>query len=299
MRHTAQRRGWRRLGLVAAAVLVSAPLAASEVAQGFLGFDPRHETVDLFAGIEAGQIVARVVPNDSTFCRVWLTNKTGKPLNVRLPEALAAVPVLAQRNPPAAGKKPNQSPQTLGVGVPQMGNPQNPQRPQNNQAFPNPFGQRPNFPMNVGPNRPVNAGPNGRPNLGNNQPLFCIPPEKTGQLRLASVCLDHGHPDPKPTIAYELRPIEEIASQAEVQELCRMLGRGEVTQGVAQAAAWHLANDLTWKKLARQRAPGFAGLGKPLFSSRDLADARSAVDKATAAVQDRDKVADPQSLTSR
>ena len=126
MRHTAQRRGWRRLGLVAAAVLVSAPLAASEVAQGLLAYDPRHQTVDLFAGIEAGMIEARVVPNDSTFCRVWLTNKTGKPLNVRLPEAMGAAPVLAQQNrPSAASKKPSQSPQTLGVGVPQMLNPQN------------------------------------------------------------------------------------------------------------------------------------------------------------------------------
>ena len=78
-----------------------------------------------------------------------------------------------------------------------------------------------------------------------------------------------------------------------------MLGRGEVTQGVAQAAAWHLANDLNWKQLARQRAPGFAGFGKLLFSSWDLADARGAVDKATAAVQEREKAADARSITSR
>jgi hypothetical protein len=179
-----------------------------------------------------------------------------------------------------------------------MLNPQNPGRPQNNQAFPNPFGPG-NFPMNVGPNRPMNAGPNAWLNQGNNRPLFCIPPERTGELRLASVCLDYGHPGPRPAIAYQLRPIEEVASKAEVQELCRMLGRGEVTQGVAQAAAWHLANDLSWKQLARQRAPGVLDFGKPMFSPRDMADARSAVETAMAAAKDRDKAADARSLTSR
>ena len=80
--------------------------------------------------------------------------------------------------------------------------------------------------MNIGPNRPVNAGPNGWLNPGNDRPLFCIPPEKTGQLRLASVCLDHGHPDPKPTMAYELLPIEKLAPRRRSRSFAGCLAAG-------------------------------------------------------------------------
>ena len=302
MRHSAQPRAPVRLMLVAAAVLVSAPLAASEIAKGISPSDPKLETVELFAGIDSGKIEARVVPRDSTSCRVWLTNKTDKPLNVLLPEAMAATPVSAQldgfslpnRN---RSRYSEQSPQGLGLGVPGLFGQQGWGRQQNTQPFFNPLGPGLNFPTGVGPNWPASGRPNRWPNQGPNRPIFSIPAEKTGQLRLASVCLDYGHPDPKPTIPYELRPMETVAKGAEVQEICRMLGRGELTQHVAQAAAWHLSNDLSWTQLARKRAPGPTGLGRPLFTRRDLVDAQRAVEKATVATQDRQQ-ADRRSLSA-
>ena len=47
--------------------------------------------------MEKGQIAVKLIPKDSTQCRVLIENKTDKPLTVKLPETFAGVPVLAQR----------------------------------------------------------------------------------------------------------------------------------------------------------------------------------------------------------
>ena len=57
---------------------------------------PTDQTVEMFAAIEKGDIAVKLIPKDSTQCRVLIENKTDKPLNVKLPEAFAGVPVLAQ-----------------------------------------------------------------------------------------------------------------------------------------------------------------------------------------------------------
>lgn len=61
----------------------------------------QRQTVDMFPAIEKGQIEVKVIPKDSTQVRLILANKTDKPLSVRLPDAIAALPVLAQA--PAGG----------------------------------------------------------------------------------------------------------------------------------------------------------------------------------------------------
>jgi len=77
-----------------------------------------------------------------------------------------------------------------------------------------------------------------------------IEPEKTRKLTATTVCLEHGKPDPHPRIAYQMIPIEKFTDNAQVVELCRQLGRHEIAQTTAQAAAWHLANGLSWEKIA-------------------------------------------------
>ena len=84
------------------AVLVSlyvSSLWAAEPAKSykFGEYNPADETVEMFAAIEKGDIAVKVVPKDSTLCSIRIENKTDRPLNVRLPEAFAAMPVLAQR----------------------------------------------------------------------------------------------------------------------------------------------------------------------------------------------------------
>ena len=59
---------------------------------------PREE-IDLFAGIAQQQLEVRLIPRDDLQCRLLITNKTDKPLSVKLPAAFAGVPVLAQFAP--------------------------------------------------------------------------------------------------------------------------------------------------------------------------------------------------------
>ncbi len=280
-------RRWLWCGLWAAAALVSGPLLAADAAKGFLPFDAKYETVDLFPAIESGKLEVRVIPKDSTLCRLWVTNKGDLPLNVRLPEALAAVPVLAQRGQ----QRPNQGnpSQPLGIGAPLLQGLQGLRGPGNNQPFLNPGNAGPMGPFQPGMNRPNVFGP----------PMFCIPAEKTGQLRLASVCLEHGRPDPKPAIPYELKPIESVTAKPEVHELCRMLGRDEVTQRAAQAAAWHLNNGLSWQQLAAKRVGIFLAASRPLFARKELSEGKKAAEKAISLVRDRPKSADSSAVSLR
>ena len=80
---------------------------------------------ELFAAIDSGQIEVKVYPRDSRQVRLVVTNKTTQPLSIAMPEAFAAVPVLAQMGfmggPPAVGTNSKRSsskePQPLGEGT--------------------------------------------------------------------------------------------------------------------------------------------------------------------------------------
>src|SRR5437773_9318363 len=55
------------------------------------------KTVDLFAAMEAGEVEAVLYFKDSTEGMMTVKNNTGKPLTIKLPDAFAGVPILAQR----------------------------------------------------------------------------------------------------------------------------------------------------------------------------------------------------------
>ena len=88
-----------RLALMVAVLLLpTLILAAERFGKASKAAVPaaQQETVDMFAAIDAGQIGVRLIPKDSTQSQVLIENKTQKPLTVKLPEAFAGVPVLAQ-----------------------------------------------------------------------------------------------------------------------------------------------------------------------------------------------------------
>ncbi len=60
-------------------------------------------SVDLFDAMKAKQIEVKLIPKDSTQVNIFISNKTKKPITVRLPDAYAAVPVLAQAIPGGGG----------------------------------------------------------------------------------------------------------------------------------------------------------------------------------------------------
>ncbi|HUT12088.1 MAG TPA: hypothetical protein VMY42_16420 [Thermoguttaceae bacterium] len=244
-----------RLGVWTVALLIPAVLSAAP---------PEPEVVDVFSGIEQGKIEVRLIAQDSAKCNLLVTNKTDRPLSVRLPEAFAGVPVLAQPpwNPPPfnpnlnPNQNQNNSPQRLGLS-PMM-------NPGMNNGLMNIMGP------NVGQNR-------GMPNMMPG-PIMNIPPEKVGKLKLPGVCLDFGKPNPSPQMKYEIRPIESCAEKDGVAEVVAMLGRGEISQRVAQLAAWNLNNDVSWEELGSLRQQRVLA-PKPIYSREELSAGKKVVEK--------------------
>jgi hypothetical protein len=237
------------------------------------------QTVDLFDAVRAGQIETQVIPKDSTVCRLLVTNKTQQPLNVRLPAALAAVPVLAQfgpQNPPGNNRQgANTPPQPLGV-APIFGN---------------------NNPLNNNRGGPFNVNqPRGFPN--NPGPLFNIAPEKVAKLRLPAVCLEFGAPTPRAQMKYELKPLDEVCDKPGVADVVVTLAEEDANQRVVQLAAWHLANGLSWEKLASLRDKAAFGT-QATYSAKELQAGKKLAEKALAAAKERKSEGVSASLSAR
>jgi len=100
--------------------------------------------------------------------------------------------------------------------------------------------------------------------------MMNIAPERVGQLKVPTVCLEHGKAEPRAQIKYEIRPIESFTNKTGVQELCTMLGTGQINQRAAQAAAWHLNNNMSWEQLAAKRLLFANGTSQPYFSPQEI-----------------------------
>ncbi len=240
--------------LLAVFAIAATSLPGADAIKGVRDFQPDDETVEMFAAVREGRLEVRVIPRDSRQCRVLITNRSDKPLNVEVPDVLAAVPALAQIAAGGMGFPGGQQQQgqMLGLG--------------------NPFGNDRGA-QNGGPF--MNQGGRGN-NRGNH--FFNIPPEGVAQLRLKAVCLEHGKPTPRPAMKYTLKPIDTVTGNDRVQAVCRMLGRGEIGQSTAQAAAWHLNNGKSWRELAAMTDRSLAIVARrPLFTPDQLSKARRVV----------------------
>ncbi|MCO6455277.1 MAG: hypothetical protein J5I93_08245, partial [Pirellulaceae bacterium] len=102
--------------------------------------------------------------------------------------------------------------------------------------------------------------------------VFNIGPEKVGKVKVVTVCLEHGKDEPNPRMKYELKPIESFTDNGVVISLCKLVGTGRVDQQSAQAAAWHLANGMSWQELAEKIGKKHLnGTVEPYFNSAQLA----------------------------
>jgi hypothetical protein len=120
--------------------------------------------------------------------------------------------------------------------------------------------------------------------------FFSIPPEKTVQIPMTAVCLNHGKPEPKPKMTYRLIKLEEYTSDPVLQELLEMVGSGKLDPAAAQAATWNLTDKMSWDKLAAKVVERVGGVpDDPYFSESELAAARQLVVQAQARARDRDK----------
>ncbi len=214
-------------------------------------FHPDHRSVELFAAMEAGELEVRFIARNSKQARVLIANKTDQPLNVRLPDVFAGVPVLTQFQP----------------------------RPINNNQ-----NNVPNNNQNNAANQAVGGGFNpfrGRGNgNGRGQNFFNVPAEQVRKLKVDCVCLEHGKPEPRAAIAYRLVPLETVTSDVSLAAMLSEFGGGRYDQRTAQAAAWYLMGDLDWEQLAGKTIKRANGARQPYFSQAELKHARAMVDRA-------------------
>jgi len=102
--------------------------------------------------------------------------------------------------------------------------------------------------------------------------FFNVAPDKIGKIEVVTVCLEHGRPDPTPKMQYTIMPIEKFTKNPEVIEVCKMVGSGKISQNAAQAAAWHLTDNMSWAKLAQKdRIRLRNGYTQKFFSPQELA----------------------------
>ncbi len=101
--------------------------------------DDTVSAVELFEAMNAGQVSVKFIPTNAAKANVLIENLTDQVLHIELPDAIAAVPVLAQFGPAAAGGDGgnNGGGQTQGVG-----GGLNAGNGMQGQGFGNAFGQR-------------------------------------------------------------------------------------------------------------------------------------------------------------
>jgi hypothetical protein len=208
--------------------------------------------VGLFDAIKAGDIEVKVIPKDAKEGTVTIKNKTGKPLTIKVPEALAGVPVLAQLDDlggGALGGDTGGGNQNQGFGGGMMGGGM------------------------------MGGGMMG--GMGGMGGMFNVGPDKVVKMKLVTVCLDHGKKDPNPRVPYELIPIESYAKDPAVTEVLKLMVKGKIDQHSAQAACWHLQNGLTWEELATKiGAKHLNGTVEAYFTSANLERALAATREA-------------------
>lgn len=245
--------GWPRPIFLLAAGLLGALLCGAGTAP------PQRETIELFAGIEKGQLDVKIFPRDSRESRLLLANKTGRPIRIALPDAFAAVPVLAQFQ---------------GMPMPEMAL-QNQKQLQPIGASP-PMAARdqPMFFNGMAPNQRGLANRNDFPLMFPRGPAFFnVEPEKVIPVKLRTVCLEFGKGEPNPRVTYQVKPLEAVTRKPGVHEVCRLLA-GDLDQKIIQAAAWHLNNGFGWQELERKHYKSDFGLSEPIFTSRQIKEGK-------------------------
>ncbi len=204
------------------------------------------QTVEMFQAMRDGQIEVRFIPKDAKEASLLIKNKTDKPLTVKLPDAFAAVPVLAQFDA-GGGTRSSTTSTTQALGGGWGGG---------------------------------MMGGWGGMGMGMGGGMWNVPPEKVAQLKVPVVCLEHGKPDPRPAIPYQIKPLEEFTNTLGLREVLQALGSGLVSQRVAQAAAWHLQNGMSFQELASKQLRFANGARCSYFSPAEIRAAMQLVAKA-------------------
>jgi hypothetical protein len=203
--------------------------------------------LNFFDAVDAGKINAKFIALNDHEAKLIVTNNTKQPLNLKLPEAFAGVPVAAQFGGAGGGRAGGGGGGRAGGGG-RTGGGGGGQQQQ----------------VGGGGGGGIGGGIGGG---GGGQ--FSVPPEKTAKIDMAVVCLEHGLRDPSSSAPYKMVPADTVVDRPAVVELLKAFGRGEMKHGAAQAAAWHLNNDLSWQQLAAKLQGTKRSFKRPPYFSAD------------------------------
>ena len=254
--------GFLACGLI---VFTSSQACAAESASATSASASVSGVPDLFEAEERQLVSLRYIPNDAKSAQIIVTNRTRRPLTLRLPAAFAGIPVLAQMGGMGGGQQGGFAAGGIGGG-----------------------------PQTTGGGGGGGMGGQGMNGMGGGGMgmggggAFSIPPERSRTFRVPTVCLEYGKREPSSRIPYKLSRTETFSSDPKLAVVLESLGRGELSQKVAQAAAWHIANGLTWEKLAAEKIDHAGGIpDEPYFSQAELVAAHRVVAVATEQAQRR------------
>jgi hypothetical protein len=247
----------RILAVAAAALAVGG--AISLLAADRTGKNTPATPVDLFAGMESGDLQVKFIPKNDRDASLVITNETKQPLSVKLPDAFVGAPILAQAAVGGGGTR---------------------TRTGNNTQ-----------------NQTVGGGGGG--GFGGGGGGFNIAPEAVAKIKLPIVCLEHGKKDPASTVPYEIRPVESFTQDDRVKEVLTMLGDGNLDQRAAQAAAWHFSNGMSWDELANKKIHHLQGADEPYFSRAELQLALQVAARAEMLAKDHPTLAADKSSDSK
>ena len=224
-----------------------------------LELDAAAKYVDFFEAQEAGELGVKVVAKDEKGGNFLVANLADEPLTVRIPDGLVAVNVQNQIGGGFGGAGGGLGGGLGGGGLGGGGG---------QQAVGGGAGGQGGG-LGGGLGGDLGGGFGGG---------FSIPPDTIARVPYTSVCLEHGKPVPHPRSAYEVRKLEEVVEDETLRELIVLVGSGRLHPQAAQAAAWHLADDMSWSHLASLKRP-VAGPGRdvPMFDRRVLFGAQRIV----------------------
>ena len=240
-------------------------------------FDPSAERVEFFKGMEDGQLETRFVPKDASGGFLLVTNTTGEPVTVDLPDAFVAVQVLKQLGGGGGGMMGGGGMGGGGMGGGQGGG--------GNQ---NAGGGMGGGGMGGGGMGGGGMGGGGQQGGGG---FFSIPPERTVRVPYVSACLNHGKPDPSARLEYKLVPVDEYTKDEVLAELIRMVGTGRGNQHSAQAAIWTRTDNMSWQQLAAKNVRGILSV-QYYFNAQNIQEAQMMTTTAESNVREKSKAAE-------
>lgn len=245
-------------------------------------FDPSAERIGLFEGMKDGRLAVKVIMKNSMSGNVLIENTTEQPVTVELPDAVVGVHTLAQFGA-GAGLGGGGGGGLGGGGGGLGGGGQG-----GGQAAGGGLGGGGG---GLGGGGLGGGGLGGGGQGGGGGGFFSIPPEKVVSVPMHSVCLEHGKPEPSPKMKYTLVSVEDYTSNKQLQETIRMVAAGRLNKQSAQAAAWHLSNNMSWGQLANKTVNHIQGR-TPYFSRQALAQAQQIVSTASGRVRERELLRD-------